>query len=209
MSASNSASAKGQAIRKHARRGVWRPILSAMGVTAHTRTADAQADAWDAGGEGERRTRVLLDRLPPGWWVGHDRRIPQLERANADHLVVSPGGRLFLIDSKMRHARGGATVHARDGRLWHGQTSMDRDLRSLNVEAHCVADAVGVQVWRLICVHVAPVAGGGFEVQGVGVLPAGQLLPLLVAEAGIPNPRTAATLAHRVDATFPTYCKTR
>jgi hypothetical protein len=176
-----------------------------MGVTAHTRRADAQAAAWGAGGEGERRTVELLSRLPSGWWVGHDRRIPGLHSANADHLLVSPGGRLFLLDSKMRHARGGATVHAQGGRLWHGRTPMDRELRSLNVEAQCVADAVGVQVWRLIVVHVAPVAGDGFEVQGVGVVPADRLLPLLVGEGGRPDPSTAAALAARVDARFPRY----
>lgn len=203
--ASNSAAAQAQAIRQHARRGVWRPLLSAMGVTAHTRAADAQAAAWDAGGEGERRTRELMRRLPASWWVVHDRRIPSLDRANADHLAVTPGGRLFLIDSKMRHARNGATVHAQGGRLWHGRTPMDRDLHSLRVEAECTANAAGVQVWRLICVHVAPVAGGWFEVQGVGVVSADRLLAVLVAAAGVPNPRAAALLAHRVDARFPRY----
>lgn len=196
--AGNSAGAHARSLRAGARKGLRRRLLTAVGYTGHTRAADAQAAKYEAGELGELWTAQMLRPLEArGWQVWHDLAIPGADYANGDHLVVSPGGRLFLIDSKLWNKR--ATVHASHGRLWHGKVSRDRCLSSLEFEAQQIATRVGVQVWRIIVVHTAPVAGDGFEVGGVGVVPAARLLPLLVGEGGAPNPAVAAAVAGRVD----------
>lgn len=206
MTAGRSAGVHAQELRRHARRGVWRKALSAVGVTAHTRAADARAASFRAGEVGEQRTAALLQPLTGhGWRVWHDLAIPGAHSANADHLVLSAGGRLFLVDSKLWNARNGNTVHGAQGRLWHGQEPRDQCLRSLEFEARRIADAVGVQVWRLIVVHTAPVAQGGFDVQGVGVVPAQRLLPVLGELGGPRDARTADAVAGRVDAVLRGY----
>jgi len=151
-----------------------------VGVTVHTRAADARAAACDAGARGEQMTATLLTGLAgQGWWVLHDRAIPGCTRANADHVVVSPGGRLFLVDSKLWSKKTGG-VHVRAGRLWHGGRFADKAVDSLLFEALMVERAVRVPVQPLMAVHSAPVAGEGFEVRGVPVVPASRLVPLLV-----------------------------
>ena len=202
--AGRSAGVHAQELRAGARRGFRRRLLSAVGYTGHTRAADAQAANFEAGELGERWTAALLRPLErQGWRVWHDLAIPGADFANGDHVVVSPGGELFLIDSKNWNRR--ATVHASHGRLWHGQVQRDKCLSSLRFEAERIATAVGVQVWRIVVVHTAPVAGSGFEVQGVGVVPADRLLPLLVGEGGAPNRAAAAAVAGRVDARIRRY----
>lgn len=54
--------------------------------------------AWGIGAAGERITERALERLPDGYQVLHDRRIPGT-RANIDHIVVGPGG-VFVVESK-------------------------------------------------------------------------------------------------------------
>ncbi len=199
MSAGSSAGAHARALRAGARKGFRRRLLSAVGYTGHTRVADARARAFEAGELGERWTAELLKPLERrGWRVWHDLAIPGADRANADHLVVTPGGELFLIDSKNWNRR--ATVHASHGRLWHGQVQRDKCLSSLRFEAERIATATGVRVWRLIVVHTAPVAGDGFEVDGVEVVPADRLLKTLHAHGGRPDAGKAAAVARRVDA---------
>lgn len=202
--AGQSAGVHGAALRQHARRGVWRPVLSALGVTAHTRVADAQAAKFEAGERGEQLTAALLHPLAGrGWRIWHGLAIPGAHSANADHLVCSPGGVLFLVDSKLWHGR--AAVHGADGRLWHGSEARDKAVRSLRFEAELVARAVGVQVWRIVAVHNAPVAGDGFGVQGAAVIPAWRLVHGLVELGGRPDPRAAAAVASRVDARLRPY----
>jgi hypothetical protein len=54
--------------------------------------------AWGIGAEGERVTGRELDRLPDGFRVLHDLRIPG-SRANVDHVVIGPTG-VFVVESK-------------------------------------------------------------------------------------------------------------
>ena len=170
----------------------------------HTWRADARAAACDAGAEGERRTAVLLSALPSGWRVLHDRRIPGLDRANADHIVVSPGARVFLVDSKMWSAKHGRTVYASGGHLWHGEVCKDLAVRSLLAEANAIEQAVGVPVQPLMAIHNAPVHGREFAVGGAPVFTAGRLVPLLAANDDARTPGARA-MADAVEAALPPY----
>lgn len=59
-----------------------------------------QADLYDQGAEGERRTALAMATLPTDTWHQlHDVRWPGRRFANVDHVVVGPGG-VFVIDSK-------------------------------------------------------------------------------------------------------------
>ncbi|WP_448333558.1 nuclease-related domain-containing protein [Streptomyces sp. DSM 41534] len=123
--------------------------------------AAAQARSWGAGEVGEQRTAAILAPLAAEGWAGfYDRRIPGLDRANADHVLVSPGGRVFMPDSKMWHAR--ARVRVVRGRLTHGDVDKDRQIDGVLMEAKMVGQALGATVTPLIAIHNAPVDGGGF-----------------------------------------------
>ena len=187
----NSAARKAAAIRAGARRGWWRWLLARLGVTAHTRRADARARAWEAGARGEADTVGLLSVLErEGWRVLHDRAIPGARTANADHVLVSPGAKVFVVDSKLWSARqpGGGLVRAAGGHLMHGERVDGRSIGAVRFEADLVGRALGVPVQPLIAVHRAPVAGDGFILQEVPVVPAGRLVELLRGNDG---PRAA------------------
>lgn len=202
--AGGSAGRWAQELRAGARRGVWRRVASFLGITAHTRAADAQAANCEAGRVGERATAVLLAELKPlGWKVLHDRRIPGCDRANADHVVVSPGGRIFLIDSKLWSYKTGR-VHLRAGRLWHGDRYADKAVDSLVFEATMVERAVRTDVTALMAVHSAPVWGDGFSIRGVSVMPARRLVSLLTFN-DLPRNPGARWLAQTVEEKLPPY----
>lgn len=206
--AGGSAARWGEEQRAAVRRGVWRRLLAVLGLSAAARRADARAAACDAGAVGEQRTAALLQPLEAaGWLVLHDRAIPGARRANADHVLVSPGARVFLVDSKLWSAR--YPVHERDGLLWHGeagrpQADRSRVVRSVLYETDLVARAVGVPVQPVIAVHNATVAGNGFMVQDVPVLPAGRLVEVLVGNDG-PRNASAAALGVSVARSLPPY----
>jgi hypothetical protein len=174
---------------------VWRRLLTLLGVSVHTRRADAKAAACDAGARGEQRTAALLAPLEAsGWRVLHDRAIPGAHSANADHVLISPGARVFLVDTKLWSAQ--YDVHATGGTLWHGkagrrQADRSQSVRSVLYETELVSRALGVPVQPVIAVHNAPVAGDGFFVQGVPVVPAGRLVELLRANDGPRDPGAA------------------
>lgn len=203
----NSAARQAEAIRAGARRAGWRWLLSRLGVTVHTRRADAQARAWDAGAKGETDTVALLSVLErEGWRVLHDRAIPGARTANADHVLVSPGARVFVVDSKLWSARGpgGGLVRPVGGRLMHGDRVDDRAIRSVRFEADMVSRVLGVPVQPLIAVHRAPVAGQGFILQEVPVVPAGRLVHLLRGNDG-PRQAGAVHLAQLAADRLPPY----
>jgi hypothetical protein len=53
---------------------------------------------WGRGAAGERKTAdILAPLLMDGWRVRHD---VELRRGNADHLLFSPGGKVFLLETK-------------------------------------------------------------------------------------------------------------
>ncbi len=54
--------------------------------------------AWGIGAKGESLTEEELERLPDGYELLHDRRIPG-SRANIDHVVIGPTG-VTVVESK-------------------------------------------------------------------------------------------------------------
>ncbi|CAK7288618.1 nuclease-related domain-containing protein [Streptomyces misionensis] len=157
-----------------------------------------------AGSVGEQRTAALLQPLEAaGWVVLHDRAIPGARRANVDHVLVSPGARLFMVDSKLWSGR--YPVYERGGTLWHGQAERGQSVRSVLYETDLVARAVGATVQPVIVVHNAPVAGDGFFVQGVPVVPAVRLVEVLRGNDGPRDLGAAAALARRAAAVLPPY----
>ncbi|MFI0822252.1 nuclease-related domain-containing protein [Streptomyces sp. NPDC021098] len=205
MSAELSAGAKAAALRAQAApRGLKRRMLALVGMDRAGARLEAEARSWDAGEEGERRTKALLAPLAlEGWGVLHDRRIPGLDRANADHVVIAPSGRVFMPDSKLwkRQYR----VRPVGDRLMHGSRACDRDVDSVLREARMAGKALGVEVTPLIAVHNAPVDGGGFVLRGVPVVPADRLVELLRRNAGAPDPVRARALAAQARRVLPRY----
>jgi hypothetical protein len=165
---------------------------------------NAEAGRWSAGEEGERRTAALLAPLAAEGWHGlYDRRIPGLDRANADHILISPGARVLMPDSKLWHRR--ARVRVVHGRLMHGDADKDRQVGGVLLEAEMIGRALGVPVTPIIAVHNAPVDGGGFVLRDVPVIPADRLVELLRRNAGRPDPARARVLAERALRVLPRY----
>lgn len=109
-----------------------------------------------AGAEGERRTAVRLAELEHrGWTVLHDRALPY-GRANVDHLVISPAGRVYLPDTKRWSSRWPLAVTG--GRLWHGERDVTDRLGPLQHEAAVVARALRVPVTALAAMDGPPMA---------------------------------------------------
>ena len=160
----------------------------------------------EAGAVGERLTAQLLAPLArEGWYGLYDRAIPGADRANADHVLVPPCGRfVVLLDSKLWSAK--QPVHAFDGRLQHGTEDRSGCIRSVRFETDLVARALNVPVLPIIAVHNAPVAGDGFVVDRVKVIPADRLLSVLRGVAGRRSP-AAAELAARANAVLPRYVR--
>lgn len=202
--AGGSADRWGEEQQAAARKGLWRWFLAALGLSPAARRADALAADCHAGAVGEQRTAALLRPLEGvGWLVLHDRAIPGASRANADHILVSPGGRLFLVDSKLWSRR--YPVYERAGTLWHGQADRGQSVRSVLYEADLVARAVGVVVQPVIAMHNAPVAGGGFFVRDVPVVPAVRLVEMLQGNDWPRDAAAARALARRARTVLPPY----
>lgn len=208
MSADSSAATRAAALRAQAvPKGLKRRFLALLGMDREGARLQAEARCWDAGEEGERRTKELLKATLAleGWGVLHDRRIPGARKANADHVLVAPSARVFLVDSKMWHRRDHARVRVVGGRLTHGDADKDQQIRGVLYEAKLVERALRVPVTPLTAVHNVPVDGGGFVLRGVPVVPADRLVELLRRNAGRPDPARARALAERARRVLPRY----
>jgi hypothetical protein len=127
-----------------------------------------QACTWQRGAQGERRTARLLDRLTrDGYVVFHDLAVPG-SPANIDHLVIGPSG-VFVIDSKQWT---GSVHQGTDAPAWHNYYQLDRTLETVRWEAETLGRLLGTRTAAVVCVHGAHVQGGGFDVQGVAIVPA-------------------------------------
>ena len=208
----NSAARQSAAIRAHARRGVWRRVLAWMGVTAHTRGADAQAARWSVGAQAEAVTAGMLAELEQaGWHVLHDRQLPG-SRANLDHVLVSPcGTALVVLDTKRWHAQRPTTLVG--GRVHCGDQDRHGQVEAVARYAARVAAVLGMpgRVWPLLVVHGSPIAGGRLEARApdwdgvVHVLGPEWLMPTLAAAPSGKDPKRAAELAARVARVLPPY----
>lgn len=213
MKARNSASREARAIRARARRGVWRRVTAALGVSPAARRADAQAALWDRGAEGEAATAALLAQLlAQGWKIRHDVRL-RGRRYNIDHVLVSPcGTAIVVLDTKVWH-RGRPTVLVR-GRVHCGVQDRHEQVEKVVRYAKDVQDALGlpgVVVWPLLVVHGSRIQGGRLEARVPGwdgvvhVLGPDWLVPTLAAAPRVRDPRRAAAVLARVDAVLRPY----
>lgn len=164
-----------------------------------------QAGHWAAGAEGERRTAERLRALESeGWTVLHDRALPR-GRANVDHLVISPHGRVYLPDTKRWSGRWPVTVQG--GRLFHGARDVTRRLDGLHHESATVADVLGVPVLPLVAMDGPPLPETGLIFDGLLIVPAERLcarLRLLDATDTSPQ-RPHAQLAAAAERLLPVY----
>jgi hypothetical protein len=111
----------------------------------------ADTAAWRRGARGERRTaRKLRPLLRAGWTVLHDVAIPD-SRADADHLLIGPPG-VFVVDTKAWH---GHISLGPDGSAWHNGHPVDSVLDTVRWEAKQLAQALGVPILPILCVHDA------------------------------------------------------
>lgn len=217
MSAENSAQARADALRASQQPTRWWPRLKAQLGFPTQLSAEAAAEVanWDAGAEGERRTADLLRALgPEGWYGLFDRQVPEAELANNDFFLVAPSGRVFTVDAKLWSRD--FEVHAVNGRLLHGEEDYGgRVIGSVLYETRQIEQALQKELGRqargrlpvtpLIAMHNAPVAGGGFTLDGVRVVPADRLLTVLRSLAGTPDPAWAETVAEAADRVLPRY----
>lgn len=188
-----------EAARLHAaaRRGWWRTVLRWFGVNAVDRRLEAAAVRRDHGRIGEEWTAALLTRLPDGWTVLHDLRVPG-RRFNLDHVLIPPSGAgLIVLDSKKWRrsweGRPCPTTLVR-GRVYCGPQDRHVQVEKVAGYASAVARALQVpagMVMPMLVVHGSPVAAGGrldVPVPGwertVHVLAADRLLAAL---AGMPG----------------------
>ncbi|MEU5742013.1 nuclease-related domain-containing protein [Streptomyces tendae] len=164
---------------------------------------------------GEEWTAALLTRLPAGWTVLHDLRVPD-RRFNLDHVLIPPSGAgLIVLDSKKWHAQRSTTVVR--GRVHCGQQDRHVQVEKVAGYASAVAGALGVpasMVMPMLVVHGSPVAAGGrldVPVPGweriVYVLGADRLVDVL---AGMPGGRgpvqpAALVLAAKARRVLPPY----
>jgi hypothetical protein len=159
----------------------WAAVLAAAVVGWRLRFQVSQDGRnWLRGARGERRTaRQLRPLLQHGWVVFHDLAVPE-SGANADHLVIGPGG-IFLVDSKNWH---GPLLLGPDGTLWHGSYPVTVTLATIGFEAAAIADALGVpgrNIQPMMVVHGGAIPWGEQYLGGVAVLPARQLAATLLA----------------------------
>lgn len=203
MTARNSAAARAQELRAAARRGVWRRVLTLLGVTAHTRHADAEAARWGHGAAGEDTTAGMLRDLEGrGWLVRHDLSLPGC-RWNLDHVLVAPDGTVVVLDTKAWH-RGQPTTLVR-GRVHCGSEDRHDQVQKVADYARRVAAVVGLPatgVRPLLVVHGSPITGGFLQVQAGGetvyVLGPAYLVPTLSGAPGAVDAVRAGSVAQRV-----------
>jgi Nuclease-related domain len=159
----------------------WAALLAAMLVGWRLRFQVSQdARNWQRGARGERRTaRQLRPLLQHGWVVFHDLAVPS-SGANADHLVIGPGG-AFLVDSKNWRGR---LLFSPDGTLWHGTYPLTVTLATIGFEAAAIADALGIHsssVQPMMVLHGSTIPWGEQYLGGIAILPAGRLAAILLA----------------------------
>lgn len=201
----NSAAREAAAIRARARKGVWRRLTAALGVSQQARVADARAARWAHGAAGEIATVGLLAQLPEGWQVRHDVRL-QGRRFNLDHVLIAPEGTVVVLDTKTWHRGRAHPTTVVGGRVHCGTQDRHEQVEKVAEYAACVQRALalpGVVVWPLLVVHGSWVAGGELAVRApawdgvVYVMGSARLVPRLAAGVRAWDPGRAAVVAAR------------
>lgn len=129
--------------------------IATLRVAADLWAARPTTEAWRKGAEGEVMTGNILDRLPSGYIVLHDLRMPS-SPANIDHVVIGPTG-VFTLETK-NYSSG---VKIRRGVARHAGRSMDSVVAQANRQAEAMRAVLGSGVRAIVCVH-----GGDVDVEG-------------------------------------------
>ncbi|MEV5456557.1 NERD domain-containing protein [Streptomyces sp. NPDC052535] len=217
MSAGRSADERADAVLRAARpTGLLARLKAALGFPAAI-PAEAMTLARNsrAGAEGERRTAALVRPLADEGWFGlFDRSIPGMHSANVDIFLVAPSGDVIPVDAKLWHRND--EVLPVNGRLFHGEKDYGSVIGSVRLETTRMRESLRealrrrghtrpVAVTPLIAMHNAPVAGGGFILDGVRIVPADDLVAVLRTMAGRPDPWWAETVAAVASTVLPRY----
>lgn len=134
---------------------------------------------WLQGAQAESRTGKLLNRLRrEGWGVLHDRRIPR-SRANLDHVLVHPSGKLLVyVDTKALHAKR-AVIRTTGDRLMYGPWSLASKVETVAWEADRLREVTGMRTIPVIAVDGGKVNGDSLLFRGVYVVSTSTLLRTL------------------------------
>lgn len=163
---------------------------------------EAEAGAWSAGADGERRVAAALGRLPPGWHVHHDRLLrPGRGHTNLDHVVVGPSG-IYLVDTK--NWSGGTSVHK--GNLWQHTSSSSpkgRELDNVSRFAGEMERSLGLPVVPVIALATRASSFARQRVRGVEIIPRDELVAWLLAQPAASDAMGAELLSRRVAHTYP------
>jgi hypothetical protein len=162
----------------------------------------AAAGRWLAGAAGEEATaRILAPLTTQGWTILHDRSIPD-SKANLDHIAIGPRGQVVVIDSKRWSAANGATVQARNGRLWCGPHDRTQAVQTLLWETRTVSKHLGCPAVPVMVIHGAPVTLGALHASGVTIVGPTRLIGAVTAAPGTTRGLGAAS---RAESCFPPY----
>lgn len=104
------------------------------------------AENWQKGADGEAATARELTRLPAGYRVFHDLKVPGGGKGNIDHLVLGPSG-AWLIDTKAWSGE----LTAGNGTLWRGRTPIRKEVEQVEWQAERAAERLGVDVNPMLC----------------------------------------------------------
>ncbi|MFD9422240.1 MULTISPECIES: nuclease-related domain-containing protein [unclassified Streptomyces] len=180
------------------------PLVRLADLVGIETKAGSRATRLDAGAAGEQATAVLLRSLTSqGWIVLHDRALPY-GKANVDHLVISPSGKVFILDSKLWSSR--FFVYTKSGRLWHGQIDVDDRLDGLRYESCTVANVLGIPVFPVVVMHGAPMNQVSLSVGNIRIVPADFATARLRVTSRHPGHRLSqAAVAARAKRLLPSY----
>lgn len=181
------------------------PLVRLAELAGIRTTRGHEADRYRAAMAGERATAArLADLEREGWTVLHDRALPA-SRANVDHLAIAPDGAVFVPDSKKWSSR--FRVRVVGGRVLHGNVDVTHRLSGLRYEAAAVAELLGVPVVPIAVIHGAPVEYGELHHEGVLIIPADRLCPVLRALGGGPSPAPHPQLTAQAQRLLPPYTR--
>lgn len=129
---------------------------------------------YEKGAEGEEKVfRYLREILPSEYYILNDMKIPNMERANIDHIVIGPNG-IFIIETKNYsgkvtikdkkiHIRG--KLYQKDiiKQVWHQTFSLRDFLKRITGRSR-------LKIQPVVVFSNAYVANPG-EVSGVQIIP--------------------------------------
>ncbi|WP_439082115.1 nuclease-related domain-containing protein [Streptomyces sp. WL006] len=184
------------------------PLVRLADLVGIETAAGNRARRFAEGAAGEKATAVLLRSLTrQGWIVLHDLALPY-GKANVDHLLISPTGKVFILDSKRWSGR--FFVFVRNGRLWHGKVDVDDRLDGLRYETRTVANVLGIPVTPFVVMHQAPMNGDSLSVGDIRIVPAALAVARLRAASRYPgHSEKQALVAARAKRLLPSYGSNR